>query len=210
MICDFVTLSGELQASFNNALLSSTTLKLPIKAWDVNVNYLPADSAGNFDVAIQKSYTRVASVFAMLNQMPAANNEGVYKYINSSYFHEASAEDSSYNLSLGSRKLLDNDAVGVKEHWYHLQKCLGLFNDLAHSTSVTPSRYRSTSYMIGYDLERYAGAFASGENLSNGSQLLFRFKNYGQAADDVPRICTVAVHHQRIIAISDTSVEVFE
>jgi len=69
------SLSGELQESYTAALLNATSLKMPIKSWEVLTNYLPADSAGSFDIAMSKNYTRMASLFCCWNQLDPADNE---------------------------------------------------------------------------------------------------------------------------------------
>jgi hypothetical protein len=74
LLGDMCSLSGELQESYNAALLNGTSLKMPIKSWECLTNYLPADSSGSFDVAISKSYTRLATLFATFNQNPPADN----------------------------------------------------------------------------------------------------------------------------------------
>ena len=130
------SLSGELQESYNAALLNGTSLKMPIKSWECLVNYLPADSSGSFDVAISKSYTRLATLFAVFNQNPPGDNSGKAKLVNTSYFPTAQSEDVSYHLAMGSRRVPDNDVRGTSEAWYRLQGALGLYNSLAHSTSV--------------------------------------------------------------------------
>ncbi len=76
LLADMCSLSGELQDSYNAALLNGTSLKMPIKSWEVLVNYLPSDSAGSFDVAISKNYTRLATLFAVFNQNPPSDNSG--------------------------------------------------------------------------------------------------------------------------------------
>ena len=63
LLADMCSLLGELQESYNAALLNGTSLKMPIKSWEVLTLCLPADSLGSFDVAISKSYTRLATLF---------------------------------------------------------------------------------------------------------------------------------------------------
>ena len=79
------SLSGELQESYNAALLNGTSLKMPIKSWEVLTNYLSADSGGSFDVAISKSKTRLAKLFAVFNQNPPGDNLGKVKVVNTNY-----------------------------------------------------------------------------------------------------------------------------
>ena len=119
---------------------------MPINSWEVLTNYLPADSGGSFDVAISKSYTRLATLFAVVNQNPPADNSGKAKIVNTNYFPIAKSEDISYHLAMGSRRGPDNDVRGTSEAWYRLQGALGLYNSLAHSTSVDAASYKSDCF----------------------------------------------------------------
>jgi len=82
LLADMCSLSGDLQSSYNEALLAGTTLKMPIKSWECITNYLPTDSAGSFDVAISKNYTRLATLFAVFNQTPPSDDAGLTKLVN--------------------------------------------------------------------------------------------------------------------------------
>ena len=127
LLADFCSLSGELQESYNSALLSGTALKIPIKSWECMTSYLAADNGGSFDVAISKNYTRLATLFSVFNQNPPADNGTKTKIVNTSYFPGGAAiENLQYALHLGSRRIPDNDVRGTGEAWYRLQNCLGL------------------------------------------------------------------------------------
>jgi len=210
LLADYCSLSGELQESYVAALLNGTSLKIPIKSWECLVNYLPADSSGSFDVAISKSYTRLATLFAVFNQNPPADNGTKVKLVNTNYFPTAQSEDVSYHLAMGSRRVPDNDVRGTSEAWYRLQGALGLYNSLAHSTSVDAASYKSDCFAIGVDVEKLPMISASGENLSTGQTIFLKVKGMGSTSADVPRRCTVCMHHERVISIMDTVVEVFE
>ena len=210
LLADMCSLSGELQESYNAALLNGTSLKMPIKSWECLVNYLPADSSGSFDVAISKSYTRLATLFAVFNQNPPADNSGKAKLVNQSYFPTAQSEDVSYHLAMGSRRVPDNDVRGTSEAWYRLQGALGLYNSLAHSTSVDAASYKSDNFLLGIDVERLPMISSSGENLSSGQTIFLKVKGMGTAAADVPRRATICAHFEKVISIQDTVVEVFE
>lgn len=53
-------------------------------------------------MAISKSYARLATLFAVFNQNPPADNSGKAKIVNTSYFLTANAEDVSYHLAMGA------------------------------------------------------------------------------------------------------------
>ena len=210
LLSDMCSLSGELQESFNAALLNGTSLKMPIKSWECITNYLPADSSGSFDIAVSKNYTRLATMFAVFNQNPPADNSGKAKLVNTNYFPTAQAEEVSYHLAMGSRRVPDNDVRGTSESWYRLQGALGLYNSLAHSTSVDLASYKSDCFCVGICVEKLPMVSASGENLSTGQTIFLKIKGMGTDSSDVPRQARICAHFEKVISIMDTVVEVFE
>ena len=204
-----VQLDSQLQESYNQMLLSGQSLRLVQKSWECVVNYLPADSAGSFDLAISKNYTRLATLFATFNQADPADNSGLNKIVNSHYFPSSHKEDAAFHLAFGSRRIPDNDAVGTSEHWYRLQRALGVYDSLAHSLGVDEDSYTSDCYLGGIDLEALPMVSASGENLSTGQTIFLKCRNFGSAPADVPRRCTLCAHFESIISISDTVTELF-
>lgn len=210
LLGDMCSLSGELQESYNAALLNGTSLKMPIKSWECLTNYLSADSGRSFDVAISKSYTRLATLFAVFNQNPPGDNAGKANIVNTHHFPTAQSEDVSYHLAMGSRRVPDNDVRGTSEAWYRLQGASGLYNSLAHSTSVDAASYKSDCFAIGIDVEKLPVISSSGGNLSTGQTIFLKVKGMGTDANDVPRQCRVCAHFEKVISIMDTVVKVFE
>ena len=210
LLASMCALNGELQESFNAALLNGTSLKMPIRSWECLVNYLPADSSGSFDVAISKNYTRLATLFAVFNQNPPADNGTKVKLVNTSYFPGGAAiENMSYALHMGSRRIPDNDVRGTSEAWYRVQNALGTYGSLAHSTSVDQDSYTSDTFLLGVDCERMPMVSASGENLSTGQTIFLKVKGMGSTSSDVPRRATICAHFESVISITDTVVDVF-
>ena len=174
------------------------------------MNYLAADSGGSFDLAISKNYTRLATLFAVFNQNPPADNSGKAKIVNTSYFPTAKAEDVSYHLAMGSRRVPDNDVRGTSESWWRLGGALGLAGSLSHTTSVDEDAYKSDCFAIGIDVEKLPMIMASGENLSTGQTIFLKVKGMGSSSADIPRRATICAHFEKVISIQDTVVEVFE
>ena len=115
-----------------------------------------------------------------------------------------------YHLAMGSKRIPDNDVRGTSRAWYRLRGALGLYNSLAHCTSVDAASYRSDCFAIGIDVERLPMVSASGENLSTGQTIFLKVKGMGTDSSDVPRQCRVCAHFEKVISIMDTVVEVFE
>ena len=136
---------------------------MPIKTWEVLINYLASESGGSFDLAISKNYTRLATLFCFLNTNPPADDSGVAKLVNTNYFPTTSAEDMTWALHMGSKRVPDNDVRGTSETWWRLQEALGLRQSLAHSTSVDEDSYKSSAFAIGLSTEKLDGVMASGE-----------------------------------------------
>jgi hypothetical protein len=210
LLATMKSLSGELQESYNAALLNGTSLKMPIKSWETLVNYLPADSAGNFDIAMSKNYTRLATLFCVFNQTDPGDNGTKVKSVNTFYFPTANAEDASWHLALGSQRIPDNDCVGVSETWYRTQVALGLYNSLSHSTSIDEDSYKSDNFCLAIDCEKLSMVMASGINLSAGQTVHLKCKNFGTSTSTVPRRATIFAHFEKVISIQDTVVDIFE
>jgi len=209
-LADMITLHDDLQSSYNSALLQGTSLKIPIKAWEVIVNYLPSDSAGSFDLAISKNYTRLASLFCVLNRNPPGDNTGKAKLVNSSYFPGGVFNESlEYGVHLGSRRVPGNNVRGMSEAWWRLLGCLGIRDALAYSGSVDEDSYRSDQAIFATDMEKLPAVMASGENCSTGQTLFWKFKNCGSTSTDVPQRATIFAHFQSIIEIKDTVVDIY-
>ena len=126
ILADMCTLNDDLQASFNSALLSGQELRMPIKTWETVVNYLPSDSAGNFDVPISKNYTRLASLFAIFNKNMDANKSGLDKHVNSGYFllQMLKILNIIYNSGQGGYRTMQSK--GCQNHGTDYRKPLGL------------------------------------------------------------------------------------
>lgn len=161
-------------------------------------------------MAISQNYTRLATLCAVFNQNPPGDNDGKAKIVSTNYSPTAQSEDMSYHLAMGSRRVPDNDVRGTPEAWYKLKGALGLYNSLAHSSSVDRATYKSDSFALGIDVERLPMISSSGENLSTGQTIFLNIKGMGTAAADIPRQCRVCTHFEKVISIMDSVVEVFE
>ena len=160
-------------------------------------------------MAVSKSFTRMATIAICFNQAIASDNGTKTKKINTNYFPTASAETCSWSLALGTKRMPDNDCRGIGESWYYLQNALGVYNSLAHASGVDEASYKSDTFCLMKDCEKVSMVSASGENLSSGQTLFIRCKGFGSSPTDVPRSAMIAMHHEEIIAIQDTAVDVF-
>ena len=169
MLADVISLSSELQDSYNSAMLSGQSLKICTKNFEVIKSYLPADSAGSFSIPISKNYTRLASLFAAFTKAEDTYT-GTSKPITDSYFPTANSEDFEYYLQLGSKRVPDHPVRGTSEAWMRLMNGTGLSESL-HSTGIDQEAYKSNCFCLVQDMERLASVMASGEDVSTGQTL---------------------------------------
>ena len=113
-------------------------------------------------------------------------------------------------MHLGSERIPDNDVRGTTEAWFRLLGAVGLRDSLAHHTSVDEASYKSTHFAIGIDTEKLPMVMASGKNLSTGQTIFLKIKGMGSTSANVPRRATICAHFEKVIAIADTVVDVFE
>ena len=183
-------------------------------SWENLINYLPADSNGNIDIPISKSFTRCSSLLCAFNQADHPTYAGKTKRVPT-----AASESFEWALHLGSERMPQNDVRGIGETWYRTMQALGLYESLAHSTSIDEDSYKSDQMILGLDMEKLAMVSASGKNLSSGQTIFLKCKGLGSTSPvtgvvntttDVPRIAMVMMHHEKIAAIHDTVCEIFD
>ena len=157
--------------------------------------------------------TQDSQRFSQCKRNPSSDNSGKDKLVNTHYFPGANYEETlRYHLALGSKRIPDNDVLGIKEAWIKLQGAIGLEKSLAHSTSVDEQNYETKSFAIGVSTEKLEMVSASGENLSTGQTIFLKVKGMGStggAAGDVPQQCRICAHFEGVISIADTVVEFF-
>ena len=97
----------------------------------------PASSSNNFDVALSRNYTRLASLWATFAQRASGRRyENVVQNVLCPN-DDATREKLSYFLQMGTRRIPDMDSVGVKEAWWRLMDCVGIGGSLAHRNGIT-------------------------------------------------------------------------
>ena len=111
---------------------------------------------------------------------------------------------------MGTRRLPDNDSVGLSESWWRTMECVGIAGSLAHSNGITRADYESNSFVVGISTEKIPHLSASGENLSNTSTLFVKFKDVGSTASDLPSQVQLCAVYSAILEIRDTTCELFE
>jgi hypothetical protein len=208
--CSMLTLDDSLQDSFNSQLLSGASLRIPLHKLESIVSYIPSSATShNFDIAMSRNYTRLASLYAtFFHGEPSATN-----MLCNSFYVPPGAETKeklAWSLQLGTRRLPDNDCEGLSESWWRTMNTVGIAGSLAHTTGITQADYESNSFCIGISTEKIDHLASSGENLSNTSTLFLKLKNVGSTNSDLPSRCQLISVFDAILEIRDTTCEIFE
>ena len=209
--CSMCTIDDQLQNGFNEQLLAGAALRIPLKKIESIYNYIPSSSSNNFDVALSRNYTRLASLWATFAQEP--ESDGTKMLCNTFYVpnDDATREKLSYFLQLGTRRIPDMDSVGVKEAWWRLMDCVGIGGSLAHSNGITKEDYfGGNTFAIAVDTEKISHLASSGENLSNTSTLFLKLKNVGANQAALPSRVHLIASYDAIIEARATTIEIFE
>jgi hypothetical protein len=209
--CSMCTIDDQLQNSFNEQLLAGAALRIPMKKIESIYNYIPSSSSNNFDVALSRNYTRLASLWASFAREPAA--DGTRMLANTFYVPSdaVTKEKLSYFLQMGTRRVPDMDSVGIKEAWWRLMDCVGIGGSLAHSNGITKEDYGGgDSFAIAVDTEKINHLASSGENLSNTSTIFLKIKNCGVSASDLPTRVHLIATFDSIVEVRSTTIELFE
>ena len=207
--CSMLTLDDSLQDSFNSQLLSGASLRIPLHKLESIVSYIPSSATShNFDVAMSRNYTRLASLYAtFFHGEPSATN-----MLCNSFYVPPGAETKeklAWSLQLGTRRLPDNDCEGLSESWWRTMNTVGIAGSLAHTTGITQADYESNSFCIGISTEKIDHLASSGENLSNTSTLFLKLKDFGSTSSDLCSRCQLIAVYDSILEIRDTNCEIF-
>jgi len=208
--CSMCTLDDSLQSSFNEQLLQGSALRIPLKKVESIMSYIPASATShNFDVAMSRSYTRLAQLYATFfhGAVSPTNMLADSFYVPASDYTK---ENIGWSLQLGTRRIPDNDSIGISESWYRTMTCVGIAGSLAHSNGITRADYESNSFVVGVECEKIPHLASSGENLSNTSTLFLKFKDVGSTNSDLPSQCQLIAVYDSILEIRDVNCELFE
>ena len=63
-------------------------------------------------------------------------------------------ENIAWSVQMGTKRLPDNDSIGLSESWWCTMNCVGIAGSLAHSNSITRADYESNSFAVGIDCEK--------------------------------------------------------
>jgi len=208
--CSMCQIDDSLQETFNQQLLAGSALRIPLKKVESIMSYIPASATShNFDVALSRNYTRLASLYAtfFLGEPSPTNMLCDQFYIAPS---AETKEKLAWSLQLGTTRLPDNDCVGLSESWWRTLNTVGIAGSLAHSTGITQADYETNSFCIAVDCEKIPHLASSGMNLSNTSTIFLKIKDFGSTNADLCSRCQIITVFDSILEIRDTTCEIFK
>ena len=183
-------------------------MRIPFKKLESMWSYIPQGIPSKFTIPMNRSYTRLCTIFASFVQEPVA--AGKAKLCNQFYTHTGSAETLEYGLQLGSKRLYDNNPVGFAESWMRLLDGVGIGNSLSHATGISYADYATNTYCQVLDTEKISHLASTGENLSGSSTVLLTESGFGTTAAHLPSRCHLMSSFDAVCEIRDTTVEIFE
>lgn len=205
---DMVQLDSQLQQGYSDNVLRGGSLLLHTKLWDQTLVYVNPTNAGAFDVTLNKSISRLATVFASFaEELTPVQIAAGEMYVNTFRQYPQAAESLTSYITIGSKKYPDFPSEGVKAHFWKLINALGIQRSLAHSVNADVVSYGTNCFVAGYDVEKCPHVMSSGENVQGGQEIGLHFKNFrGADGTQVPKRCWVALHHEAIIEIRSSGV----
>jgi hypothetical protein len=203
---DLVTCDPMLDESYRQILQSGESLHLHLKTFNMTKMFIPQGNAGQFTLALSKSYSRVANIFSTFHQ---TFTDASKKDCNTFVMFPTARETIESHAVVGAKRIGDYPSQGAVEHYMNLQKALGINISLAHETNITMEDYLENSFVHGVELERLSNASSTGISTVGGSEISLHFKGYNNGADEVRR-AVVALHHETIVSITASGILVEE
>ena len=184
-----------------------------------------AQKAGGFlswDVTLSRAFSRIKDVWITFDSDNSYGvvgtesntflnwhgkpNYNIYGATNA--YRPANGEDWSFQLQTGSVLWPDIPMASSKEAWYQLSKVLGLHSSL-EGTSIPPSEYLGTSFIIALDLEKMssspgsgAAAFTGLSTRNAGDTMRFAFKNVNaRDGNATPTRMYVTLHLDAVVEL---------
>jgi hypothetical protein len=207
--CDLLTLDSSLENEYASHLLSGKTLPINFSSWNHTNQATNQDK--DFSAHISRALTRLKSVCITLHR----SDEDWYKVCNN-FYHPmgASTAEQGYQsegehqvwIQIGSMLMPEYPVNSVTEAYYQLKKVVG------RAFNIHSRWYRSRRYIIGFDLEKIAGAGFTGLSTKNGDLLTVNFRNCmnGTEANSQPARMYCALNYDAILNIRDQGIELLD
>jgi hypothetical protein len=214
--CDLVQLDNSLDNEYAQHLLSGKSLPINFSSFTCASQVL---TDMNTTVNVQRSFTRMKSVFVSLYNQHKTNPSNSRKEVNN-FWHPmgATAYDHSkeveFQMQIGSKLFPEYPIRSLAEAFYQLRKTLGINSSNAQMNMVH-RYYRDHKFVIGLDTEKLSGASFSGMNTRSGDLLNLRMKSVrdGEVTLDLANYTYklfYMLQYDAILQVNDTGVSVLE
>jgi hypothetical protein len=202
--CDLLTLDSSLENEYASHLLSGKTLPINFSTWNHTNQTTNQDK--DFSTHISRALTRLKSVCITLHKTDDDWNKTC-----NTFYHpmgQAYVSDAEHQvwIQVGSMLMPEYPVNAVSEAYYQLKKVVG------KAFNIHARWYRSRRYIIGFDLEKIAGAGFTGMSTKNGDLLTVNFRNCINGADATskPHRMYCALNYDAILNIRDQGVELLD
>jgi hypothetical protein len=121
-------------------------------------------------------------------------------------------------LQIGSKLFPEIPIRSSSEAYYHLRKALGCEKpNSTYSLNINEFEYRTTKFIVGFDIQREHSAFASGMNTRTGDLITIKCLNFshkdntGQTwINSTPDFIHITLCYSGIMNITDAGVQVLD
>ena len=224
ILCDVVSVDGAVEEELSRVLLAGGALPLHLSSYSTTMHNLALNPAPNqsWSVTVSRAFSRIKSVFCTFDSDGAhgtirtesnsflnwhgKNNYNTYG--GQIQYQPDFAEGWRFHMTSGSLIFPDLPMSSVGEAWYQLGKVLGMHSSL-DGTSIPPSEWLASSFMIALDMEKASTAPGSGSaaftGLSTrnaGDTIRLAFDNVEpRDADSTPQRMYVTLHHDLVLEL---------
>jgi hypothetical protein len=195
-----------------------------------NVTGLTADSPGNFDLMIQRSFSRLKTVFVTFSSAAYRNSTTEFTEYNSFVsWHGGAGPNTAYGAPMAYNFEKDNVRVQLAvgpmlfpaypadshaELFYGLQKALAMDSSV-DGLSFPPTEYRRTTHIEAFDLEKANGSPGSGlmaytgiSTRDTGDAIRLTYQGINADANHLPDRCYVVMHYDAVVMLMREGVQI--
>ena len=202
---DLLTLDSSLGNEYASHPLSGKSLPINFSTWN-QTNQSTGDDK-NFSTHINRSLTRLKSVFVTLGQVETARHKEV-----NDFYHPMSAstqdgyfveDEHQFRLQTGSKFVPEYPMTSVTESLYQLKNAVGTHFQMY---SIW---YRIHMYIIGFDFGKISGAGFTGMSTKSGDLLILNFRDCAdQNNANVPIRVYCCLYYGCVLNIAGSGCEV--
>ena len=192
-----MTLDGSLDNEVTSHLLKGKSLSLQLTSWFTSKHTV----SQNFQIALTRAFTRMRGVYVSMMDASADKDANTFRYPGDNF---------EMQLQLGSKLYPEQKINYLPEFWAKLQSTVGSHTSILTHSAIDLTGYKSDRFIAALSLQKVLAdteiSNFSGVSSKSGSLLSLRTAN---SAADID-VCFVVIHHDLVVQISDSGVEVFD